>query len=628
MADLAAQINQFFAEPDAQLPQDVTTELLHILQLLSLTPEDLYYKWDSYVMTMGADTTKLDYKTVRDFKKTLQDAFERDTKKNHVVQNSAKRVAATPRAGAPAGNDAYGILDGMVSGTPNARSTASAKRKSANFDTPAPKSMRNNLNSSPADNKTPSKLRNLPTVAFEDRKNAGEVVEALNPHLPVPGIPEVPPTEPRIKLKAAIDLPKFAYKPMAMKLSEASEILDDRIDNFTDLLQKHHGFPDTAFGNPAAQSSAEIIAVGRIACDMPNGKLNAASIALETSRRMGAGMRIPLKLDGLSYDVFPGKIVALRGTNVSGEYFAVTEILPMPLLPPAASSPAEIDIHKDRLTGPDGEAQPLKLLLASGPFTTDSDLSFAPLYSLLERAEAEKVDSLILTGPFLDLEHPIVASGDFEAHLPADAKIEPDRATTLDVFRVLISQPLQRLVQAVPTITVVLVPSMRDAISKHVSWPQDRVPKPALGLPKQVLMVANPMSLSMNEMVIGMSSQDVLSELRRENVYQTGKGQPWNDDFLARLSGHLIEQSHFFPVFPPQAREDLPRPAGIAEEVPEVGGEERLATGACLDLTYLKLGEFWNARPDVLILPSILNPFAKVCGLNTSHFSSVLTALP
>jgi DNA polymerase alpha subunit B len=328
---------------------------------------------------------------------------------------------------------------------------------------------------------------------------------------------------------------------------------------------------------------------------------------------MGAGMRVPLRLDGLGYDFFPGKIVALRGTNVSGEYFSATEILEMPELPISASTPAEFDDHNVRLTSSDDEAPPLNMLVASGPYTMDTDLSFAPLQALLNRAEEHKADVLILTGPFLDLEHPLLASGDFEDHLPANTKIQPDRATLIDVFRILISQPIQNLAKAVPTITIILVPSTRDAISKHVSWPQDRFPKQQLGLPKQVQVVTNPITLSINEMIIGTSSQDVLSEMRRENVHHAGKGQAFSDDFMARLASNVIEQRHFFPVFPPQGRENLPKPAAVPGEVPEAGAEERLAVGASLDLGYLKLGEWLNVRPDMLILPSVLNPFAKVC---------------
>lgn len=610
MADVQT-LNDAFSTP---LPADVATEFQHIIRLLDLSAQEIFFKWESYVIKMGVERTKLDYQTVRDFKKDLQDALERDSRaKSHVVHGTAKKTAATPRAGG--GGDVFGMLDGMVSATPGPRVSNAAKRKANNLDTPAPKASKNGLNSSPADNKTPAPAKDLHTVAFEDRPNAGRIEEGINGHLPAATAPSEPPTEARVKLKANMEMVKFGYKTMAMKLSEASEILDDRVDTFTDLVQSEHQLHDSAFGNPAAQSTAEIVAVGRIACDQPNGKLNAASVVLETSRRMGAGLRVPLKFEGTPCDLFPGKIVALRGTNVSGEYFSVTEVLPMPQLPPPASTPTELDIHNDRLTGPNGEAKPLSMLLASGPYTTDADLSFAPLHELLHKAADQKPDVLILTGPFLDLEHPLIASGDLEPHLPPDAKIEPDRATLNDVFRLLITQPLQKLLQTASTMTIILVPSMRDAVSKHVSWPQDRFAKSALGLPKQVHVVTNPILLSINEIIVGISTQDVLSELRRENVYQGAKsGQAFADDVLARLTSAVIEQRHFFPVFPPQARENLPRPAAIVGEVPEVGGggEGMWAGGAGLDVPYLKLGEWINVKPDVLVLPSVLSPFVKV----------------
>lgn len=610
MAD-TDELNELFAAPGSTLPDDVINELLAVTRLLTLSPQELFFKWESYVIKMGVENTKLEYKTVKDFKKDLQDALDRESRaKGHHQVHSTKKAAPTPRA-ASGGGDVFGMIDGMAA-TPGHK-LSSTKRKADSLATPSAKSVKSGINSSPSDSKTPAVPKDAQSIPFEQRQNAGQVIESLNGHLPAAAAPSNPPTESRIKLKANTELPKFAYKGMAMKQSEASEILDDRIDSFTDLIQAHHELQDGAFGNPAAQSTAEIVAVGRIACDTPNGKLNAASLVLETSRRMGAGMRVPLRLDGLGYDFFPGKIVALRGTNVSGEYFSATELLEIPTLPVAASTPTELDVHKDRLASGGDDSRPLNMLVSSGPYTTESELSFAPLHALLSTAEEQRTDVLILTGPFLDLEHPVVASGDFEDHLPADAKIQPDRATLTDVFRILISQPLQNLVHACPTITIILVPSIRDAISKHVSWPQDRFPKQSLGLPKQVHVVTNPITLSINEMVVGISSQDVLSELRRENVHLAGKGQAFSDDFLARLSGNVIEQRHFFPVYPPQARENLSKPKGIDGEVPDVGGEERWAIGSSLDLGYMKLGEWLNVRPDVLILPSVLNPFAKVC---------------
>jgi len=70
--------------------------------------------------------------------------------------------------------------------------------------------------------------------SFENRENAGQIVKSIDAHLPAASAPSDPPIEACVKLKANVELQKFAYKTMAMKLSEASDILNDRIDVFTD----------------------------------------------------------------------------------------------------------------------------------------------------------------------------------------------------------------------------------------------------------------------------------------------------------------------------------------------------------------------------------------------------------
>lgn len=403
-------------------------------------------------------------------------------------------------------------------------------------------------------------------------------------------------SEARIRPTANTDLKKFGYKPMAMRLSEASEILDDRIDEFMALFEKQYGTEDVTFGSAASQSTSEIIAVGRIASDSLEGKLNTASLVLETSRRTGAGLRVPLKVESLpSVNFFPGQIVALKGINASGNYFSVKELLSTPLLPPAASAAGTIDAINERL---ETDANPpMNVMVASGPYTADDNLDFEPLHELCQKAADSYADGLVLMGPFLDIEHPLLASGDFD--LPEVKGYDPESATLATVFRHCITSPLQKLVAAVPSITIVMVPSTRDAMSKHVSWPQEQLPRKELGLPKQVRMVSNPVTLSFNETVIGMSSHDVLYELRREEVLH---GKPKEANLLDRLPKYLVEQRHFFPIFPPTSRENLPKP----------GTPDGIATGAMLDISYLKLGEWWNVRPDVLITPSALPPFVKV----------------
>lgn len=441
--------------------------------------------------------------------------------------------------------------------------------------------------------------------SFNDRTNPGQVFEVLNSQLPAAEPPLAPFGEPRIKLTAASDQKKLNYKTMSMKLSETSEILDDRIDDFLNLVREHHKLDDDAFGSAASQSTTEVVAVGRIASDSLEGKLNAASLVLETSRRTGGGLRVPLNMDKVKgYQFFPGQIVALRGSNTSGHNFTVTQILDIPLLPNAASAPSAMSAHRQKLLGgpdamdTDSDPIPLNIIYASGPYTADDNLDFEPLHQLCSVAADTYADALVLNGPFIDIDHPLIASGDFD--LPEEATFDPDTATMATVFKYMISPALNRLAAANPTVTILLVPSVRDAIEKHVSWPQDSFPRKELGLPKTAKVVGNPMTLSINEVVLGISSQDVLWELKGDEV--VGRPAP-TTDLLARLSRHLIEQRHYFPVFPPMNRSRYAK-TGTAEGVPE---------GAMLDVGYLKLGEMVGVRPDVLVVPSALPPFAKVC---------------
>ena len=82
--------------------------------------------------------------------------------------------------------------------------------------------------------------------------------------------------------------------------------------------------------------------VGRICNDPdsadPSAKLTEGSIYIESSRMMGSGSRIPLRLSASiklrsfqqgvnSVGLFPGAIVALRGRNGGGGFFLVDEVL-------------------------------------------------------------------------------------------------------------------------------------------------------------------------------------------------------------------------------------------------------------------------------------------------------------
>ena len=66
-----------------------------------------------------------------------------------------------------------------------------------------------------------------------------------------------------------------------------------------------------------------------VASDPPEGKLNTASILLEISRRTGAGLRVPLKVDSVSHSFFPGQIVALEHHSSEQHLSPLRNIIPV-----------------------------------------------------------------------------------------------------------------------------------------------------------------------------------------------------------------------------------------------------------------------------------------------------------
>ncbi|OTB05871.1 hypothetical protein M426DRAFT_319559 [Hypoxylon sp. CI-4A] len=614
MADAELQeLKEQFGIPNKELEPDVISELQSIMRIHTLSVQDLYFKWESYCIKMDMDGNSLSVESLRALKQDIQDALERSNRTHHVQIKTEKRSSGTPRSSMKSGGDVYGMLEGMVPSTPaTGKLNKSASKRRYPLETPSVSRVKGNVPNSSPDHKSPLRIdsqldsMNIGTAtSFNDRPNPGEILEILNEHLKAPEHPIAPYPEPRIKLNAASDMRKLGYKTLAMKSSEASEILDDRIDEFLALVRDHKKIDDSEFGSAASQSTTEIVAVGRIASDSSEGKLNAASLVLETSRRTGGGLRIPLNLQKLvgQYQFFPGQIVAFRGINSSGNEFVVQEVIDIPLLPNAASAPAAIETHRERLRGgpdamdADDEPAPLNVMIASGPYSADDNLDFEPLHALCSRAADTYADVLILVGPFIDVDHPLIASGDFD--LPEDAGVDVDTATMSTVFKYMIAPALNRLATSNPSMTILLIPSVRDVIDKHVSWPQDLILRKDLGLPKPVRIVGNPMTLFINEALLGISSQDILWDLKHEELIGGRTKEP---DLFSRISKYLIEQRHYFPIFPPLDRQKLPK----------VGAADGLPTGAMLDTSYLKLGEMMNVRPDVMIIPSALPPFAKV----------------
>lgn len=110
MEDMVAELNELFASssPDG-LPRDVLAELQSILRVQSISPQELFYKWESYCLKMGSDELRLNLDTVRALKRDIQEALERESRSKAGRQQSEKRIAATATPRAAAHSDVFGM---------------------------------------------------------------------------------------------------------------------------------------------------------------------------------------------------------------------------------------------------------------------------------------------------------------------------------------------------------------------------------------------------------------------------------------------------------------------------------------------------------------------------------------
>ena len=102
MDDVATELTERFERycdtKDDEFPADVLAELQSMCRLYSISPEELDFKWQAYNMKMGGEENKMDVKTAQDFKKTIQDALERESRGKAQQRNEGKRGQPTPRA--------------------------------------------------------------------------------------------------------------------------------------------------------------------------------------------------------------------------------------------------------------------------------------------------------------------------------------------------------------------------------------------------------------------------------------------------------------------------------------------------------------------------------------------------
>ncbi|EFN58390.1 hypothetical protein CHLNCDRAFT_10114, partial [Chlorella variabilis] len=310
--------------------------------------------------------------------------------------------------------------------------------------------------------------------------------------------------------------------------------------------------------------------VGRVCCDTEGGRLNAQSLLLEGSQKTSQGARARLDVSHCPTNrLFPGQVVAMLGTNPSGHCIVASQLLPGAAAAPLPCTSLEQLATYATATG----ARGVLVVAAAGPFTSSEDLEYAPLGALLDYCAGAKPDVLLLVGPFVDEEHPLVRGGLLEE-------------TFDDIYASRVLGQISRFSKRVGGCTqVLLVPSTRD-VHHHPVLPQPPLDE-LQAAAQSATALANPVTLRCNEAVVGVGAADWLMACIREEMPLSVAA----NERLTALAAHLPAQSSYFPIFPP--------PLGTPLDCSKAG--------AALDMPY---------APDLLLLPSDLAPFAKLCPLH------------
>lgn len=560
------------------LDEGVVTKLLVVKDLFNLSNEDVYIQWESFVVTQGDGEMELCDANIDRFHQYLQGSL---------ANNHAKRTPALKKV----------------------RDLASSKRKAADFDfSSSPKTIDLSPRlkrkppipssepwSSPSKVEVPLSPRAV-SVAEPD-----SIVESLNPEVNIDEWAD------SAQIAANFDPEKFKFRTMAMKLLESADVLDEQIDNMSLQFLNLYKNADVQLGNPCMSSQLDIVCCGRIVPDSPMYdsvlalSLNDTSLFLETSRFGGIGQRIPLDLSNLQeFSLFPGQVIGLKGRNPTGRTFIVHEILQLPTLGAPVSSLEDLSE-----TGSPGLGT--KIFVAAGPFSNLISCNYSKLESLVSKInDTIKPQVAILFGPFVDLANKQVQLGDIE--VPAlSANHQPKNLD--DVFRVLVTPILKKIDSQ---IQVILVPSLRDAVSKHASYPQSSMDRKKLGLPKNFKCFPNPSAFSINEVIFGTSNLDVFKDLKE--IYKSnGESLQLSSNRFERIANHIFDQRRYYPIFPGSVKSTTDPSAStlydgmMAEEL----GETDIG-GSCLEVPYMALSELGESLPDVMIIPSELKYFAKV----------------
>ncbi|CAM6127178.1 unnamed protein product [Calypogeia fissa] len=333
--------------------------------------------------------------------------------------------------------------------------------------------------------------------------------------------------------------------------------------------------------NVAVAAQEQITVVGRICCD-GEGHLNDKSVLLEGSVEYSGGQRVRLDLRNIpQFSMFPGQVLGIEGQNPSGYCLVASRLIDAIPLTAAPESSEQVEPPSKRRDGSHVKSetveavdpQQITIVTAAGPYSASDNLYFEPLAELFAYARRKRPRLLILMGPFVDSEHPLIKQGLVEKTF---------KQIFHEEFRTRIVNYCHEMGDGA---RVLLIPSCRDAHHDSV-FPQPPFSTEGFeDVSDQVVVLANPSIVRCDEVTLGFCTVDVLRHLSSEEMSRIPPGA--SSDRMTRIASHIIAQRSFYPLFPPPP-------------------------GTPLDLSLVPEALSISEIPDILILPSDLAPFVKV----------------
>ncbi|KAK6638803.1 hypothetical protein RUM43_007072 [Polyplax serrata] len=338
-----------------------------------------------------------------------------------------------------------------------------------------------------------------PSAKYSTRKNAGDVVYRHNDDVADRSWKCKENYVAKIELDANLSIPISLY--MHNCLTDFLDYWDTNIKKLGKLIRSKHSLDEEMPMNHKGVNT--FVLVGRIACD-GEGRINSKTVQLEGASDNASGEAVDLDMSVLQkYSIFPGQVVAVEAYNLTKDRLVVKELY----------SDTDINFFKPYEL-PRGS---LNVMVASGPYTPTDSMTYEPLLDLVKEVVKQEPHVLILTGPFIEANHPVL-----EESVLAE--------TTEEFFEKVIEQIMKPLEREFTSPMVYPTPQIK--LKTKQTYPK-------------LHLLPDPSIFAVEDVVFGVTSTDVLLHMSKEEISCSLEGGR-----LPRLAKHILQQRSFYPLSP------------------------------------------------------------------------------